>query len=216
MQHLFTPLTAHRSLRTAPSRLTVAALYAGVCAGLLALGGCSPKEEAAAVTPARTAAASLDSYDQIAQQTRGFTAGALMSANAVYVLFDPQCPHCGHLWETSQPLLKKVKFVWVPVSIINAKSLPQGAAILSAANPVEAMTTHEASILAGTGGTAAPSSIAPELEAALKQNTQVFNALRAESVPMIVAKNARTGAVVTQMGALETPALAEFLGVSLP
>ncbi len=182
--------------------------------GLLSLSACSPKQDAPAVaTPASPAAAPLDAYNQVAKQTKGFTAGALMSANTVYVLFDPQCPHCGHLWQAAQPLLKKTKFVWVPVGIINAKSTPQGAALLTAANPVELMTAHETSLLAGTGGTSAPSNIPEDIQVAIKMNTQVFNALKAESVPMIVAKHAKTGEVITRMGALDTAGLVAFLGV---
>ena len=139
-----------------------------------------------------------------------------MSANTVYVLFDPQCPHCGHLWQAAQPLLKKTKFVWVPVGIMNAKSMPQGAALLTSANPVELMTAHEASLLAGTGGTSAPSSIPDDIEQAIKTNTQVLNALKAESVPMIVAKHAKTGALITRVGAMDTAGLATFLGVDQP
>lgn len=183
--------------------------------GLVALTGCSPKQETASL-PAAPAAAPLDAYDQVAKQTKGFTAGALMSANTVYVLFDPQCPHCGHLWKSAQPLLKKTKFVWVPVGIINAKSAPQGAALLTAANPAALMTEHETSLLAGTGGISAPSNVADDIEAAIKKNTQVFNALKAESVPMIVAKHAKTGAVITRMGAMDTAGLIQFLGIDQP
>jgi thiol:disulfide interchange protein DsbG len=209
MNHPFFTLRTHRTLAAATA-LTLAG-------AILSLAGCSKPAETASATPvASPAAAPLDAYDRIAQQTRGFTVGKLMSANAVYVLFDPQCPHCSHLWQASQALLKQAKFVWVPVSIINSKSTPQGAALLSAANPAELMAAHEASILAGTGGIAAPSSIADDIEKALKANTQVFGDLKGESVPMIVAKNAKTGALVTRMGALDTPALAEFLGLNLP
>ena len=196
--------------------LTTFALTATLATGVLALSGCSPKQDATAAAPTSAAAASLDAYDQVAKQGKGFTVGALMSANTVYVLFDPQCPHCGHLWQASLPLLKKVKFVWVPVGIMNAKSTPQGAALLTAANPLELMTAHEASLLAGTGGTSAPSSIPDDIEKALKANTLLLNALRAESVPMVVAKNAKTGAVVTRMGAMDTAGLATFLGVDQP
>jgi thiol:disulfide interchange protein DsbG len=179
--------------------------------GALALGlqACSPQEEkpvAGSVKPA-------DAYDLLAKDGKGFVAGLVMSNNTVYVMFDPQCPHCGHLWEQSQPLLKKVKFVWMPVSFINAKSAPQGAALLTAANPVEAMNTHEASILAGTGGTSASSSIPDDISAAIKKNTDMFNAMGVESVPYIVAKNATTGQVVTNAGAMDTAALAQFLGL---
>ena len=179
----------------------------------LALGACSPQE-----SPDKPAAASRPAqpYDAAASQGKGFTVGAMMSANAVYVLFDPQCPHCGHLWEASVPLHKKARFVWIPVSIMNPKSGPQGAALLTAANPAELMAAHEKSILAGTGGIAASASIPPDLELTLKKNTQLFNSLGVESVPFILAKNVRTGQVVTHNGALATPALAEFLGLDQP
>jgi thiol:disulfide interchange protein DsbG len=155
-------------------------------------------------------------YETVAAQARGFVAGAMMSAQTVYVLFDPQCPHCGHLWEASAPLQNRVKFVWIPVSIINSTSTLQGAALLSAANPVEAMTAHEKSILAGTGGMSAPASVPRDVEQAIQKNTSLFNSLGADSVPYILAKNAKTGLVVSNMGALDTQALAAFLGIPPP
>jgi thiol:disulfide interchange protein DsbG len=185
-----------------------------VTALVITLTGCS-KQEAAA--PAVSAATNpTQSYADVSSKTKGFTVGAMMSSNTVYVLFDPQCPHCGHLWQQTQPLLKKVKFVWVPVAFINAKSAPQGAALMAAANPAELMTTHEASILAGTGGISASSSVPADIEAAIKINTQLLNSMGVESVPFIMAKNAQTGQVVTNTGALETPALAAWLGVEAP
>jgi thiol:disulfide interchange protein DsbG len=152
-------------------------------------------------------------YEKVAMDGKGFVVGSLMSANPVFVLFDPQCPHCGHLWTTSQPLLNKVKFVWIPVSFINGKSAPQGAAILSASDPAEFMMAHETSLLAGTGGAPVPASMTPEMEATIKANTTLFNSLKVESVPYVIAKHAKTGTVVTNAGAMETAALAEFLGV---
>jgi len=185
-----------------------------ISALLLVVAGCSPQDSA--TKPATAAVNPTSSYADVETKTKGFTVGAMMSANSVYVLFDPQCPHCGHLWEQAQPLLKKVKFVWVPVAFINAKSTPQGAALLTAANPTELMSTHEASILAGTGGIAASASIPPEVEAAIKSNTQLLNSMGVESVPFIIAKQAQTGQVVTNTGAMETLALARFLGIDAP
>ena len=149
----------------------------------------------------------------VAKDSKGFTVGAMMSAQTVYVLFDAQCPHCGALWNASLPLQKKVKFVWVPVSLMNPKSTLQGAALLTAANPVELMTAHETALLAGNGGMVADANPSAEAQAAIKSNTQLFNSLGATSVPYIVAKSLRTGAVVTHSGAMQTPALAAFLGV---
>lgn len=179
------------------------------CSEAPSTGGPGASASAADTTPIATAQA----LDVLAAQGKGFTAGALMGANPVYVLFDPQCPHCSHLWEASVPLHSKVKFVWLPVSLLNAKSTPQGAAIMTAANPVEAMTAHEKSLLAGQGGTAASASIAPEVEAAIKANTALLDRLGATSVPYVVAKNQRTGEVVTSAGSLSTEALAKLLGL---
>ena len=177
----------------------------------LGLASCSKQD-----TPAAAAAAAISpaqSYDAVAKDGKGFTAGAMMSAQTVYVLFDAQCPHCGMLWNASEPLQKKVKFVWIPVSLMNPKSTLQGAALLTAANPVELMSAHESALLAGNGGMIADANPSPESQAAIKSNTQLFNSLGATSVPYIVAKNARTGTVVTNSGALQTPALAAFLGL---
>jgi thiol:disulfide interchange protein DsbG len=160
-----------------------------------------------------TSIAPAQAYESVAGKARGFAVGALMSTNTVYVLFDPQCPHCGHLWQQAQPLMKKVKFVWVPVAFINAKSAPQGAALLGAANPAELMATHEASILAGTGGIGASSSVPSDTESAIQANTALLNSLGADSVPFIVAKSLRNGQTVTNTGAMETAALASFLGL---
>jgi thiol:disulfide interchange protein DsbG len=150
----------------------------------------------------------------VATQGKGFTVGAVMSANTVYVLFDAQCPHCGRLWQASVPLHSKVKFVWIPVAFINAKSGPQGGALLSAANPAELMAEHEKSILSGGGGISAIGGVPSEIEQAIKKNTQLFNSLGVESVPYILAKNFRTGEVVTNNGAMDTPELAAFLGIN--
>jgi thiol:disulfide interchange protein DsbG len=214
------PIFSSSALRPTPFHFAGALVAWALLA--LPLSGCSKANDTAnTAQPAVAAAVSapatpLNTYDRIAQQTKGFSVGALMVANPVYVLFDPQCPHCGHLWQASLPLHKKVKFVWVPVGVMNAKSLPQGAIILGASNPAERMTAHEASLLAGTGGTPVSGDIDPEMLKTLKANTQAYNALQVESVPMIVAKHAKTGALITRMGALDTPTLAAFLGVDAP
>jgi len=179
----------------------------------LLLAACS-KEEAAA--PAVATVAPAQAYDAVAASAKGFTVGALMGANPVYVLFDPQCPHCSQLWKSSQPLNTKVKFIWVPVAIIGPKSLPQGAALMQASDPVQSMSAHEQSLLAGQGGMSASADVPADVEAAIKANTQLLDSLGADSVPFIVAKNARNGQVVTKAGAMATPALAELLGVSAP
>jgi thiol:disulfide interchange protein DsbG len=182
------------------------------------LAACSKPDAPASPAPTNSVATSAPNqpYEAAAAQGKGFSVGAIMSAHTVYVLFDPQCPHCGHLWEAAKPLHSKAKFVWMPVSIMNAKSGPQGAALLQAGNPAEVMSAHEKSILAGTGGMTASASAPAEIEQSIKNNTALFNRLNVNSVPYIIAKHAKTGQVVTNAGAMDTPALAAFLGVDPP
>ncbi len=197
---------------------------------LLALSACSrqdaPAKPAAASTQPNTAQATAAApaqaappgqpYEAVAAQGKGFSVGAVMSANTVYVLFDPQCPHCGHLWEASQPLHSKAKFVWIPVALMNGQSAAQGAALLTAGNPAETMAAHEKSILAGSGGMAATATIPADVAQTIKKNTELLNSLGADSVPYIVAKNMRTGQVITKSGAMDTAALTTFLGINPP
>jgi len=150
----------------------------------------------------------------VGAEGKGFTAGAMMSAQTIYVLFDPQCPHCGHLWRQSLPLHNKVKFVWIPVAFNPGKSLGQAVGLLSAANPVEAMTAHETSLLANNGGLLPPATLDPALEAAVKKNTDLLASLGQHSVPFILGKHRVTGELVSNSGALETEALANKFGLN--
>lgn len=188
-------------------RLTVAGLL-GLSLGLAA---CSPKESAAPAAPKRS-----PSVEIVAAEGRGLTVGAMMSTQAVYVLFDTQCPHCARLWEASVPLQKKAKFIWIPVGLLNAASSAQGAALLAAADPAQAMAEHEKSMLAGQGGISAPSSLPAELQEALKSNTRLFNNLGLESVPFTITRNARSGMTVSRSGSMDTATLAELIGVDAP
>lgn len=179
----------------------------------LGLSACSREPDA---SEAVNAIAPEQAYGAVSAQARGFTVGALMSAHTVYVLFDPQCPHCGHLWNAARPLLGKVKFVWVPVAILGPKSLPQGAALMQAADPVATMSAHEQSVLSGQGGMAASSRIPDDVAAAIRSNSQLLDRLGADSVPYIVARHPQSGQTITRAGALSTEALSEFLGIARP
>lgn len=181
-----------------------------IAVAALGLSACSPQDAATPAAVSRPA----QPYEAVASQGKGFSVGALMSANPVYVLFDPQCPHCSRLWAASLPLHSKVKFVWIPVAIMNAKSAPQGAALVSAADPLALMSTHEQSILAGTGGISASASVPDEVAQSIKGNTALFNSLGVESVPYLLGKHSGTGQVVTHSGAMGTAELATLLGVS--
>lgn len=177
---------------------------------LLGLAACS-REPQASSSPGDIAL--VDAIDALDDMGKGFTAGTPMSRQVVYVLFDPQCPHCGHLWNASQPLLARTRFVWMPVAMLNAKSQPQGAALLTAPDPVAAMNEHEQLLLAGQGGMSASSGVPKDIEAAIALNTELMQRLGAEAVPFIVTRHAGTGETVSHAGSMETEALARLIGL---
>lgn len=53
----------------------------------------------------------------------------MLTTRVLYAFFDPQCPHCGCLWETTKPLLGQIRVLWMPVAFMTPKSATQGAAI---------------------------------------------------------------------------------------
>jgi thiol:disulfide interchange protein DsbG len=182
------------------------------------LAACQDKPAASAAASAGTAGASPaqapapDAYALAAKGT-GFTVGPVMAAHTVYVFFDPACPHCAHLWNEAKPLATRLKMVWMPVQLLRNTSGPQGATILAAANPAEAMEQNEASVLARGPGIAVPASLPDGLLAKVKANTELFNQAGAESVPFIVFRNAQSGQVGTHAGAVSTAELAAMAGV---
>ena len=185
-------------------------LAAGAAA--LVLSACGKKDtggEAAA-----PAAGSVPvSLEKIAADAKGFNVGSTMSTRVVYVFFDAQCPHCAVLWESAKPLKAQARFVWIPVALLGDKSLAQGGAILSAADPVAAMEQNESSIK--TGGIAAMG-VADAQRDMVKANTQLFTGFGFGGVPTVVGKHAVTGELVTIDGASPTPGLAQRLGLNAP
>jgi thiol:disulfide interchange protein DsbG len=179
----------------------------GLCA--LALSACSEKDAAPAAPPVNDADEAL----RLVRGGSGFTVGAVMAANTVYVFFDTTCPHCAHLWQASQPLLGKLKMVWMPLGLLRPQSGPQGAAILGAADPVAAMNENEASVLAGGGGIAAKASPDEAVLAKVKANTDLFRRMGVESVPLILFRHAVTGKADKHEGSLTTAELAAAVGV---
>lgn len=188
----------------------------------LALTGCSKNDEAPAGAGTAPPAASGQSgprtptVEIMASEGKGFTVGTVMSNAVAYVFFDPQCPHCGQLWNASIPLQKKARFVWIPVRLMNDTSAAQGATLLSAADPAQAMAEHETSLMAGKGGIGTNANVTDEARNAVKSNTALFNSLGLDGVPYTVVKNLRTGQLATRGGAMATADLANLIGIDAP
>lgn len=182
-------------------------LLAMALASGMFLVGCSAETSATAEVPATQS----PSISAILAGAKGFTVGAPLSARTTYIFFDAQCSHCAHLWEASKPLWDKMKFTWIPVAYLGKASTSQGAAILSAVNPGEAMAEHETLMLAKKGGISAGAPTA-ESTAAIDKNTKLLTSFGASSIPYIVAVDG-AGKLISVAGSLATPELAKLLGL---
>lgn len=173
-------------------------------------GGASRPSAPASGAPA--VAASADAYERAATGT-GFAVGQMMSTQVVYVFFDTQCPHCGALWQASKPILGQVRMVWMPVTLLNPKSIKQGAALLASKDVVPVMDAHERSVSAGGGGMEPPANVNVDLEQKVRSNTKLMTELGGDSVPFLVFKNPARGKPETFAGALPTAQLKQLLGL---
>lgn len=184
----------------------------------------TPAASSETATPAAPAAATGDSatpstpaapqnaYTRAATG-QGFSTGPMMSAHTVYVFFDTTCPHCAHLWTNAQSLGGQLKIVWMPVGLLRPQSGPQGATILAAASPAAAMAENEASVLAHGSGISVPNGLDESAVEKVKANTALFRQFGSDSVPLIVYRNARTGEVGQQDGAVSADELLKLAGI---
>jgi thiol:disulfide interchange protein DsbG len=195
----------------APAPKTGAAAPTSAAAPAAAAGGAAAAPGSAA--PAAATAPSGGGLLEQAAKGSGFTVGSMMAAKTIYVFFDPQCPHCGHLWEAAQPLANQLRMVWIPVAFIGAKSSTQGAALLASQDPVAAMTAHEKSLLSKQGGMTPPDNLPPELLAKVKANTELWKQLGGESVPFTVFKKPGSEEAGKFAGAMGTEDLRRTLGL---
>ena len=183
---------------------------------LLALAACNKSPGTA--TPASAApqgptvqAAAV--YETVAGRASGFSIGSMMATRVVYVMFDPQCPHCGRLWQTAKPLLGQVRMVWAPVRFAGDLSARQGAVLLASKDPLAEMDAHERSLDQKRGGLVPPSDVSAEMIAKVAANTKLMQDIGAGSVPLIVYKNPATGQSASFEGSLETADLRKLLGL---
>lgn len=158
------------------------------------------------------------SAQAVRQHARGFTVGQLLSANEVFVFFDPKCPHCAMFWLDTEALRQKVKFTWIPVALMGPGSAGAGAEILEAEDKVRAMSAHAAKIvIAMRAGQRPPlpssDSGKPEDLANIARNSRLLKSFGADSVPYVVAVNG-DGAVVYSNSGAQASAVAAALKVA--
>jgi thiol:disulfide interchange protein DsbG len=175
----------------------------------------SEKSENSSAPPASPAqsgvpdAAKLDSL-------KGFIAGggSMMIVPTAYVLFDPQCPHCGELWAQAKPLIGQVKVKWIPVGLLNAKSKTQSGMLLEARDPTVLMSRYEDEMRSSGASLALDGTPAQASLEEVDRNTQALKQSGAKSVPTIFYRNSQTPGQLSMMsGVFPTASLATMFGV---
>lgn len=139
-----------------------------------------------------------------AARSHGVEVGAGTDAPVMLVFFDSQCDYCGELWQQSVPLLDRVKMKWIPVGLLNRKSVEQGAAVLGAADPVAAMELHT--------GPSMPAA-SDENRKKVQLNTALLKAFGGKGVPHFLYRNVGSGGFGEASGVLTTERLRMLLGV---
>lgn len=184
-------------------------------AALFALSGCGNDSPSSSASGPKDGAPSPDAptFDELSSIVNGFSVGSTMAAARAFVFFDPNCPSCGMFWNEIKPLLKLMHFTWVPVGLIAPNSAKQGAAILEAANPVEAMEDHKVKLLKRLPGITAMN-VTDETLALIETNTAVFSLLGADAVPFTLGR-AGSGASVKLVGGKPASFVAAQFGLTL-
>lgn len=170
------------------TRMTRRTVVVALGAAIIGLRGVAARAQVAGAADRSAPPPGLDAksmYQQFRESGKGFdmrrgASGAL----AVYIAFDPQCPDGIQLWRALQPIADQARFVWLPVAVLNPRSEPQGAAILSAPDPLAMMERHLASFETASRGIEVEGLAVPM--AAREQvwaNSRIFRRTGGRSVP---------------------------------
>lgn len=185
----------------------------------LALAACSKSfpAQAGEDTPAWTAGGGPLAGRHVSQaelqRAAGFTVGRATARRTVYVMFDPQCPHCAQVWRSSKVLWPRARFVWIPVGLMRDVSSLQGAALLQSTSPAALMDEHEALLSQRAGGLSVKETTLTEASRdAVERNTLLLAGFGAERVPFIVGTDEKTGRLIAIEGEVGPDVLAARLG----
>lgn len=196
------------SRREALQAVALAALSAGV-------GGAQAQPAPKGPTPIPPGLDAKAMYEQFAEKGKGFDMKPGIEGRlTAYVAFDPQCPFCVKLWEATKPIADKVRFVWLPVALLNPNSEPQGAAILSAPDPVAMMERHEAAFNNPHRGLVTEGMVIPmAAREDVWSNSRIFRRTGGRSIPFAVYKDAK-GEFRLVPDAFKTEDLKKILGLN--
>lgn len=120
------------------------------------------------------------------------------------IFFDANCPYCHALYKALRPDVGKngLQLRWVPVAILTPSSLTKAAAMLQAADPLQAFHENEDNWNFGDspgGGITPAKDVLPLTRAKLDANNALLQTAGSFGVPTLLWRNAQ-GRVMMQVG----------------
>lgn len=127
-------------------------------------------------------------YDQFFVDGKGFEMfQPPKSTNTVFVVFDPQCPDCIQFWKVAGLFKDYVRFIWLPVAVLNSRSEIQGALMLSASNPADLMARQVATFDTSSRGLVTePAKVSSNFRDDVWRNSRIFRRGGGKSVPFLL------------------------------
>ncbi|WP_031406291.1 thioredoxin fold domain-containing protein [Thiomonas sp. FB-Cd] len=148
--------------------------------------------------PLAHAAQSTGQADAVWSQIHEATwIGEGRGTRVLYIFFDPNCPYCHQLYGMLRAFVGKadVQLRWIVLGMLTPSSLPKAAAILQAANPLQAFHTNEADYDFAAngqpgGGITPATTITPKAREELARNLAIYRAHKLFGVPVLLWRTA--------------------------
>lgn len=127
-------------------------------------------------------------YDQFFVDGKGFEMfQPLKSTKTVFVVFDPQCPDCIQFWKLVSLLKDQIRFIWLPVAVLNSRSEIQGALMLSVSNPADLMARQVATFDTSSRGLVTEAvKVSNNFRDDVWHNSRIFRRGGGKSVPFLL------------------------------
>lgn len=120
--------------------------------------------------------------------------GSNNAPHQLYVVFDPNCIYCHHLYEALQPAITAGNLAvrWIPVAFLKSTSQGRAYAILSSKNPVAMLAQNEANFNQQTedGGIPPLASPSTQVVQQLQNNMAFLTEAQIDSTPASLYKTA--------------------------
>mgnify|MGYP000344652842 CR=1 FL=1 len=138
--------------------------------------------------------ADMDSLLARLESSSWVAEGAKAPQRVAYVFTDMACPYCATLWENMQPMVNDpantLQVRHIIVGLIHPKrSFTQGAAVLAAANPADALARHERQFK--QGGISPLEPVPAAVRSQIHNNTGLMIGLGLGATPTLVFQDSQ-------------------------